>query len=66
MIARDINVSFYIFSLLKYDRIFGKSLEHDTYERVKKKSLTQHFVVGLTQAWPLTFILVFFFYDTFK
>ena len=36
MIARDINVSFYIFSLLKYDRIFGKSLEHDTYERVKK------------------------------
>ena len=32
MIARDIISSFYIFSLLKYDRIFGKSLEHDTYE----------------------------------
>ena len=23
--------SFYIFNLLKYDRIFGKNLEHDTY-----------------------------------
>ena len=34
MIARDINVSFYTFSLLKYDR--SKSLEHDTYESVKK------------------------------
>ena len=32
MIACDIIASFYIFSLLKYDRIFGKSLEHDTYE----------------------------------
>ena len=31
MIARDIIVSFYIFRLLKYDRIFGKNLEHDTY-----------------------------------
>ena len=30
MIAGDIIVSFYIFRLLKYDRIFGKSLEHDT------------------------------------
>ena len=24
-------VSFYIFILLKYDKIFGKILEHDTY-----------------------------------
>ena len=31
MIAREIIVSFFIFSLLKYDRIFGKNLEHDTY-----------------------------------
>ena len=31
MIARDIIVSFYIFRLLKYDRIFNKNLEHDTY-----------------------------------
>ena len=31
MMARNIIVSFYIFSLLKYDRIFGKSLKHDTY-----------------------------------
>ena len=31
MIASDIIVSFYIFSLLKYDRIFCKKLEHDTY-----------------------------------
>ena len=29
MKARDIIVSFCIFSLLKYDRIFGKNLEHD-------------------------------------
>ena len=31
MIAHDIIISFYIFSLLKYDRIFGKNLEYDTY-----------------------------------
>ena len=31
MIARETIVSFCIFSLLKYDRIFGKNLEHDTY-----------------------------------
>ena len=31
MIARKIIVSFFIFSLLKYDTIFGKNLEHDTY-----------------------------------
>ena len=31
MIAREIIVSFFIFSLLKYDRIFGKNLEHGTY-----------------------------------
>ena len=30
VIAHDIIVSFYIFSLLKYGRIFGKSFEHDT------------------------------------
>ena len=30
-IAREIIVSFRIFSLLKYDRIFGKNLGHDTY-----------------------------------
>ena len=34
MIAHDIIVSFCIFSLLKCDSIFDKSLEHDTY-RVK-------------------------------
>ena len=31
MIAREIIFSFFIISLLKYDRIFGKNLEHDTY-----------------------------------
>ena len=30
MIAHDIIVTFYIFSLLKYDRIFGKKLEYGT------------------------------------
>ena len=31
MIARNFVVGFCIFSLLKYDRIFGKNLGHDTY-----------------------------------
>ena len=31
MISHNIIVSFCIFSLLKYDKIFGKNLEHDTY-----------------------------------
>ena len=31
MIAHSIIVSFCIFCLLKYDRIFGKNLEDDTY-----------------------------------
>ena len=30
MIAHDIIFSFCILSLLKYERIFGKNLEHDT------------------------------------
>ena len=34
MIARDIIVSFCIFSYLKYDGIFDRKLGHDTY-RVK-------------------------------
>ena len=32
MVACDIIVSFYIFRLLKDDRIVGKNLEYDTYE----------------------------------
>ena len=32
MMAHSIIVSFWIFSLLKYDRIFGKNFEYDTYE----------------------------------
>ena len=31
MIARDIIISFCIFSVLKYDRTIRKNLEHDTY-----------------------------------
>ena len=31
MIAHDTIVSFCISSLLKYDRIFGQNLEHDSY-----------------------------------
>ena len=31
MIAHNFIVSFCIFTLLKYDRIFGKNLEHGTY-----------------------------------
>ena len=32
MLAHDIIVSFFIFSLLKHDRIFDKNLEHNTSE----------------------------------
>ena len=32
MVAHDIIVTFCIFSLLNYNSIFGKKLEHDTYE----------------------------------
>ena len=32
MIVREIIASFCISSLLKYDRIFGKNVENDTYE----------------------------------
>ena len=67
MIAHDhdIIVSFYIFSLLKYDRIFGKSLEHDTYgvkESPWHSTFSGEFDAGLS----LRFMLVFFSYDTFK
>ena len=31
MIAHDTIISFCIFSVLKYDRIIRKNLEHDTY-----------------------------------
>ena len=31
MLAGEIIISFCIFILLKYDRIFGKNLEYDTY-----------------------------------
>ena len=34
MIAREIIVIFGIFILVKYDRIFGENLEHETY-RIK-------------------------------
>ena len=45
MIAHNNIDSFFIFNLLKYDRIFGKNLEHDTYKS-KIKSLTQYFAAG--------------------
>ena len=50
-------VSFYIFSLQKFGAwsLWGKV-----------KSLIQHFAGGLTQGLPLKFMLVFFFYETFK
>ena len=32
MIAHDVIVSFCFFSLVKYDIIFGKKLEHDAYK----------------------------------
>ena len=46
-ITHYIIASFYIFSLLKYDRICGKNLEHNTYG---VNSLTQYFAWGQYQA----------------
>ena len=46
MIAHNSIVSFRIFSLLKYDRIFSKNLEHDTYG-VKENPWPRNFQVAL-------------------
>ena len=60
MIARDIIVSFCIFSLLKYHRIFVKNFELDI---GKLKSLTQQFVGegggSVFHALSLKFMLAF-------
>ena len=58
MITHKIIVRFCIFSLLKYDRIFGKNLEYE-YLWGKMKSFTQHFAGVLFQTWFLKFMLVF-------
>ena len=62
MIANNNIVSFCIFSLLKYDRIFGKNLEHDNYE-------VKHFIIlcgGSLPGLVSKFCIVFVFYDTFQ
>ena len=64
MTAHDIIDSSCIFSLLKYDRIIGKNLEHDTcgvkwnpWPRTLRPG-------GQYQVWSLKFMLVFIFYNT--
>ena len=47
MIARDIIVSFYIFSLLKYDKIFGKTWSKT--QSLTNKVLDQHFAGVVTR-----------------
>ena len=54
MIAHDIIDSFCIFSLLKYDRIIGKNLEHNSWPRTLRPG-------GQYQVWSLKFMLVFIF-----
>ena len=54
MIVHSIIVSFCIFIILKYDSIFGKKLEHDTYG-VNKAGGS---VIGLV---PVTYVRFFFF-----
>ena len=54
MIAHSIIVSFCIFIILKYDSIFGKKLEHDTYG-VNKAGGS---VTGLV---PVIYVCFFFF-----
>ena len=52
MMAHDIIVSLCIFSLLKYNRIFGKNLEHDTfgYNKVLDPGFCGASVPGLAPA----------------
>ena len=64
MIARDIIVSFCIFSQLKHPRIFGKNLERNTYG-VKQSPSPSTLQEGLTHTRSLKFMLVFIFYEIF-
>ena len=54
MIAHDIIDSFCIFSLLKYDRIIGKNLEHNSWPRTLRPG-------GQYQVWSLKFMFSFFY-----
>ena len=60
IIAHEIIVSFYIFSLLSYDRILSVKI-WSMILRGKINSLTQHFAGGHYQVWSLKFVLVLFF-----
>ena len=65
MIAHDIIVSFCIFSLLKkYDRIFGKKLEHDNYgvKQIPCLALCEGWLPGLVSK----FCIIFVYYGAFK
>ena len=59
MIARDVIVSFYIYSLLKYNKIYGKiwSMILSLTNKVIDLALS----VGYYQVWSVKFMLVFFF-----
>ena len=59
MIVHDITVSFHIFSVLTYDRIFRKNLEHDTYgvNKVFDPALCR----SQYQAYSLELMLIFYF-----
>ena len=59
MIARDVIVSFYIYSLLKYNKIYGKiwSMILSLTNKVIDLALSG----GYYQVWSVKFMLVFFF-----
>ena len=59
MIARDVIVSFYIYSLLKYNKIYGKiwSMILSLTNKVIALALSG----GYYQVWSVKFMLVFFF-----
>ena len=64
MIAHDIIVNFCIFSLLKYDRFFGKHFGHDNSE--VKQSLDPALCGGSFPGLISKICLSFLFYDTLK
>ena len=59
MIARDIIVSFHIYSLLKYDKIYGKFWSKILF--LANNVIYAAFCGGYYQVWFVKFMLVFYF-----
>ena len=64
MIARDIIVSFHIYSLLKYDKIYGKFWRKILF--LANNVIYAAFCGGYYQVWFVKFMLVFYFMTHFS